>query len=86
MWFDVTEFRSPGFGMTLWAQTKTGIIYCAEVVSNPKGSKDGPSVPDDLGKECATALLCEISKVGLVLKFVGFVMDFITELYFQFIC
>lgn len=62
----LAEGRSPGFGMTLWAQTKTGVVYCAEVVSNPKGSKDGPSVPDDLGKECATCLLCEISRGGCV--------------------
>lgn len=66
--------------MTLWAQTKTGVVYCAEVVSNPKGSKDGPSVPDDLGKECATRLLSEISRVGLVLNFVSLVIKFIAEL------
>lgn len=55
--------RSPGFGLTLVAETTEGGFYAAEAVSNPKGSDKGPTVPEDLGKEAAAYLLEEIYKV-----------------------
>lgn len=60
------EGRSPGFGMTLWAETKTGVVYSAEVVSAPKGTSDEVSAPDELGRRCATSLLREIARGGCV--------------------
>lgn len=58
--------KSPGFGLTLVAETTEGAFYAAEMVSNPKGSSDGPTVPEDLGKEAAKYLLEEIFRGGCV--------------------
>ncbi|ESN93903.1 hypothetical protein HELRODRAFT_115371 [Helobdella robusta] len=58
--------KSPGFGITLVAETKTGVCYCSEAMSNAKGSSSGPSLPEDIGKEAAIKLLLEISKGGCV--------------------
>ncbi|KAL4235710.1 rRNA-processing endoribonuclease [Mactra antiquata] len=58
--------KSPGFGLTLVAETIEGSFYAAELVSNPKGSDKGPTVPEDLGKEAAMCLLKEIYKGGCV--------------------
>jgi len=58
--------RSPGFGITLWAETINGSVYLAETCSNPKSSNDKdfkPSIPEDLGKEAAQLLLEEICRV-----------------------
>ncbi|XP_061182618.1 RNA 3'-terminal phosphate cyclase-like protein [Saccostrea echinata] len=58
--------KSPGFGLTLVAETTNGVFLCAETSSNPKGSEKGPSVPEDIGKEAAKLLLEEIYKGGCV--------------------
>lgn len=58
--------KSPGFGLTLVAETTEGAFYAAELVSNPKGSNQGPTVPEDLGKEAAKCLLEEIYRGGCV--------------------
>ncbi|XP_060574958.1 RNA 3'-terminal phosphate cyclase-like protein [Ruditapes philippinarum] len=58
--------KSPGFGLTLVAETTDGAFYAAEMVSNPKGSNQGPTVPEDLGKEAAKYLLQEIYRGGCV--------------------
>ena len=55
--------RSPGFGITLVAETTNGAFLTAETCSNPKGSTEPPSVPEDIGKEAATLLLEEIYRV-----------------------
>lgn len=58
--------RSPGFGITVWAETMNGSVYLAETCSNPRtaNKKDfTPSVPEDLGKEAAHLLLEEICRV-----------------------
>jgi RNA 3'-terminal phosphate cyclase-like protein len=55
--------KSPGFGIILTAETNEGVMLCAEVCSNPAGSKQ-VSVPEDLGKEAATKLLEEIYRGG----------------------
>ena len=54
--------KSPGFGLTLTAETTTGVFLSAEVSSNPVGSetKREPTVPEDLGQTGAHALLEEI--------------------------
>ncbi|XP_067939919.1 RNA 3'-terminal phosphate cyclase-like protein isoform X2 [Watersipora subatra] len=60
---------SPGFGITLWAETIHGSVYLAETCSEPKSSilRDfKPSVPEDLGKKAAFLLLEEISRGGCV--------------------
>ncbi|XP_022317975.2 RNA 3'-terminal phosphate cyclase-like protein [Crassostrea virginica] len=58
--------KSPGFGLTLVAETMNGAFLCAELSSNPKGSDKGPSVPEDIGKDTAKLLLEEIYKGGCV--------------------
>ena len=63
--------RSPGFGMTLWAETKTGVVYSAEVVSAPKGTSDEVSAPDELGRRCATSLLREIARVSEISRLIS---------------
>ena len=56
--------KSPGFGMTLTAETTTGTFLSADVCSQPKseqGSGGGdPSVPEELAELCAKRLLEEI--------------------------
>ena len=56
--------KSPGFGLTLTAETTTGVFLNAEVSSNPVSSenekKKEPTVPEDLGVAGAHALLEEI--------------------------
>ena len=49
--------KSPGFGLTLTAETTTGCFLTAEVCSNPAGSGDGPTLPEELGTRGARSLL-----------------------------
>lgn len=53
---------SPGFGVTLTAETKEGWTYCAECVANPG------DVPEDIGKIAAAKLLEELSIGGVVFR------------------
>jgi len=55
--------KSPGFGLTLTAETNTGVFLSAEVCSNPAGS-GSLTVPEDLGKLGAKMLLEEIFRGG----------------------
>lgn len=55
--------RSPGFGLTLVAETLDGSFFGAEMASTPQGQGD-PVLPEDLGKSCAKRLLEEIHRVG----------------------
>ncbi len=55
--------RSPGFGLTLVAETVNGTFLGAEVVSTPQGQGD-PVLPEDLGRDCAKLLLEEIYRVS----------------------
>ena len=57
--------RSPGFGLTLVAETTGGSFLAAELMSNPKGQD--PTVPEDLGKNTAKLLMEEIYRVCLLL-------------------
>ncbi|XP_015779318.1 PREDICTED: RNA 3'-terminal phosphate cyclase-like protein [Acropora digitifera] len=54
--------RSPGFGISLVAESTTGSILSIQTASSPQG--EGVSViPEDLGKEAAEMLLEEIYRV-----------------------
>eukprot|EP00088_Acartia_fossae_P070963 TRINITY_DN9629_c0_g1_i2.p1 TRINITY_DN9629_c0_g1~~TRINITY_DN9629_c0_g1_i2.p1 ORF type:complete len:392 (+),score=43.47 TRINITY_DN9629_c0_g1_i2:2-1177(+) len=55
--------KSPGFGLTLTAETNSGVCLSAEICSNPAGSGD-PTVPEELGKLGAKLLLEEIYRGG----------------------
>ncbi|GAB1605437.1 RNA 3'-terminal phosphate cyclase-like protein [Argonauta hians] len=58
--------KSPGFGLTLVAETTKGTFLVGEALSNPKGSDKGPSVAEDVGKQAAYSLLEEIYRGGCV--------------------
>ncbi|KAM9306966.1 RNA 3'-terminal phosphate cyclase-like protein [Pholidichthys leucotaenia] len=57
--------RSPGFGLTLVAETLNGCFLGAEMSSTPQGQGD-PVLPEDLGRRCAQLLLEEIYRGGCV--------------------
>jgi len=56
--------KSPGFGLTLTAETTTGCFLTAEVCSNPAGGGEGPTVPEELGIQGSRLLLEEIFRGG----------------------
>ncbi|XP_053558527.1 RNA 3'-terminal phosphate cyclase-like protein [Bombina bombina] len=57
--------KSPGFGLSLVAETTEGCFLSAELASNPQG-QGGIVLPEDLGKNCAKLLLEEIYRGGCV--------------------
>uniref|UniRef100_A0A3P9GYF7 RNA terminal phosphate cyclase-like 1 n=1 Tax=Oryzias latipes TaxID=8090 RepID=A0A3P9GYF7_ORYLA len=57
--------KSPGFGLTLVAETQNGCFLGAEMSSTPQGEGD-PILPEDLGRNCAKLLLEEIYRGGCV--------------------
>jgi len=57
--------KSPGFGLTLTAETTTGSFMSAEVCSRPAGG-GGTTVPEDLGLDGARRLLEEVYRGGCV--------------------
>lgn len=61
-----TSGLSPGFSVSLSAETIDGCIYSSSAVSNSKGSGSGPSVPEDIGKEATYSLFEEIQRGGCV--------------------
>jgi len=57
--------KSPGFGISLVAETTTGAMLCVQTASAPAG--EGQSVvPEDLGKQAAEMLLEEIYRGGCI--------------------
>lgn len=58
--------KSPGFGLSLVAETTNGVFYTGEAVSNPSGSGKELSVPEDIAKEAAHSLLNDIYRGGAV--------------------
>jgi len=58
--------KSPGFGLTLVAETTEGAFLAAEAMSHSRGSGETPSVPEDVGKAASVNLLKEIHKGGCV--------------------
>ncbi|CAG9786951.1 unnamed protein product [Diatraea saccharalis] len=57
--------KSPGFGVSLVAETNEKTFYCAEAKSCEAG-KGEITLPEDLGRECAMSLLDEIARGGAV--------------------
>ncbi|XP_077441455.1 RNA 3'-terminal phosphate cyclase-like protein [Vanacampus margaritifer] len=57
--------KSPGFGLTLVAETLEGCFLSAEMSSTPQGQGD-PILPEDLGRNCAKLLLEEVYRGGCV--------------------
>ncbi|XP_047991315.1 probable RNA 3'-terminal phosphate cyclase-like protein [Leguminivora glycinivorella] len=57
--------KSPGFGISLVAETNEKTFYCAEAKSLVAGSGE-TTLPEDLGRECAQKLLDEIYRGGCV--------------------
>ncbi|XP_056259671.1 RNA 3'-terminal phosphate cyclase-like protein isoform X1 [Seriola aureovittata] len=57
--------KSPGFGLTLVAETLNGSFISAEMSSTPQGQGD-PVLPEDLGRNCAKLLLEEVHRGGCV--------------------
>ncbi|KAL0965851.1 hypothetical protein UPYG_G00286580 [Umbra pygmaea] len=55
--------KSPGFGLTLVAETLNGMFLTAEQVSPPQGQGE-QVLPEDLGRNCAKLLLEEIYRGG----------------------
>ncbi len=52
--------RSPGYALTLLAESTTGAMHCAEAISKPGVA------PEDIALTAARALLSEIKKGGVV--------------------
>lgn len=61
-----TSGLSPGFSISLSAETTEGIIHTSSAVSNSKGSGDGPSVPEDVAREATLSLFEEIQRGGCI--------------------
>ncbi|XP_013917811.1 PREDICTED: RNA 3'-terminal phosphate cyclase-like protein isoform X1 [Thamnophis sirtalis] len=57
--------KSPGFGLSLVAETTNGTFISAELASNPQG-QGAAVLPEDLGVNCAKLLLEEIYRGGCV--------------------
>ncbi|KAJ8260559.1 hypothetical protein COCON_G00162820 [Conger conger] len=57
--------KSPGFGLSLVAETTQGAFLGAELVSSPQGQGD-VVLPEDLGRNCAKLLLEEVYRGGCV--------------------
>eukprot|EP00112_Aurelia_sp_Birch-Aquarium-sp1_P009209 Seg2037.5 transcript_id=Seg2037.5/GoldUCD/mRNA.D3Y31 product="RNA 3'-terminal phosphate cyclase-like protein" protein_id=Seg2037.5/GoldUCD/D3Y31 len=55
--------NSPGFGISLMAESTTGGMLSTECASAPKG-EGNPVTPEDLGRKAAMQLLAEIFKGG----------------------
>ncbi|XP_014234900.1 RNA 3'-terminal phosphate cyclase-like protein [Trichogramma pretiosum] len=58
--------KSPGFGITLTAETINGIFYSGEAVSPIRDPNADPCFPEDIGKEAANKLFDEIYRNGTV--------------------
>lgn len=52
--------RSPGYALTLLAESTTSVIHCAEAVAKPGGT------PEDVALLASRALLSEIRRGGCI--------------------
>jgi RNA 3'-terminal phosphate cyclase-like protein len=52
--------RSPGYALTLLAESTTSVLHCSEAISRPAVS------PEDIALEASRTLLTEIAKGGCV--------------------
>ncbi|CAH8653575.1 unnamed protein product [Schistosoma rodhaini] len=58
--------KSPGFGLTLWAERKDGGVYSAEAMSEPEGSDNVLMDAETIGKLAAHRLLDQIYRGGFI--------------------
>ncbi|RWS24250.1 RNA 3'-terminal phosphate cyclase-like protein [Leptotrombidium deliense] len=58
--------KSPGFGLSLVAETTNGAFYISDAVSNPSGSESGISIPEDVAVDAVFRLFEEIYRGGCV--------------------
>ncbi|KAK6617754.1 hypothetical protein RUM43_013982 [Polyplax serrata] len=58
--------KSPGFGVSLTAETTTGVFFTCDAHSVIPGNGVEPSVPEDIGTHAANLLLEEIYRGGCV--------------------
>lgn len=58
--------KSPGFGLSLSAETTNGVFFGGEAHSPLRTAGSSPCVPEDLGKEAAMNLVDEIYRNGCV--------------------
>ncbi|KAL1766365.1 RNA 3' [Sigmodon hispidus] len=57
--------KSPGFGLSLVAETTNGTFLSAELSSNPQG-QGAAVLPEDFSRNCAKLMLEEICRCGCV--------------------
>ncbi|EGV96036.1 RNA 3'-terminal phosphate cyclase-like protein [Cricetulus griseus] len=62
---DINSGKSPGFGLSLVAETTNGTLLSAELASNPQ-CQGAVALPRDPGRDGAKLLLEEIYRVGCV--------------------
>ena len=65
----MSSSRSPGFGISLVAESTTGAMLSVQTSSTPVGEGQ-PVVPEDLGKQAAEMLLEEIYRVIAIFFFI----------------
>ncbi|XP_025263651.1 RNA 3'-terminal phosphate cyclase-like protein [Camponotus floridanus] len=61
-----TSGKSPGFGVTLTADTTREVFFSGQAFSPLMTTGSLPCIPEDLGKEAATKLLDEIHRNGCI--------------------
>lgn len=55
-----TSLRSPGYALSLLAESTTSVIHCAEAISRPGVA------PENIGLEASRALMAEVNSGGCV--------------------
>ncbi|CAL8100247.1 unnamed protein product [Calicophoron daubneyi] len=63
---DESAGLSPGFGLTLWAETKTGATFSGESMSEPQSPNAAPVDADTVGRTAASRLLDQVYFGGFV--------------------
>ena len=59
--------KSRGFGLSLWAETTTGVFYTGDAVSHAFGSgRETEAVAEDIAKEATHSLLNDIFRGGAI--------------------
>lgn len=58
--------KSPGFGLSLVAETTENVFYIGEYMSNPAKSEKGVSIPEDVATTAVSNLLNDIYRGGSV--------------------
>ncbi|KDN45735.1 18S rRNA biogenesis protein [Tilletiaria anomala UBC 951] len=58
--------KSPGYALSLVATSTTGVLHCAEALSNPSSSEQSLSTPEEVALSASRALLTEIASRGCI--------------------